>query len=1059
MNIGTLWAQIGLDNSLLKSGAKDSDRVINDLAGSINSKLAGAASVARSALGLLGVAFSADYIIRQVNAGIEAIDNLHLSTVKMASMIATMQGPDNIAQKYAEAKKYAVGLADELRKIDDISFANAEGLQAMAETMIMQGQVIDTNNKKEMESFAALSNMVAMYTQGQNQGVQIRQEMRALMTGEARMGAVIAQQIDQMAKSSGDYKNGLKDIIKLGKEHGDFWARIEPYLAGVKAAAPDIANSWESVKSSWDTAMTQLKRNVFADVYKEAIEKGREFVDYIKNNSEQIANAIKTSMSILGAAAKIALAYFMVFKVGGGILTAARAILVWFDTRLLLATFNMQNSGIVARLWAAIFGSEVVTATWKAGNAMTRLSIIGSTIMAFFAGWQIGKVLAEKFETVRLFGVALAAGLHKIFARIVTEYNTLKMLLGGGASFFKSVFLADYKGMVTGLKTTWDNVKGVRAAGKEKVKQLDDFYAQSFFEQTDEQMAGPRKSKVKVKVPDMEGFGDKGGGAGKGGAGSAKSDADARLTYIQAAQEKELTILRNANAVRMALLNTQKEQGLVSTKAYLDQKYALETAGTQKELEQVKARMVEREAIAKKLSGKKGATAGSYQERAKVEQDLAKINELESQLMQKKIEYDNEMRKSNEELAKSYTDVTAQILEYKGKYEEAAKLKVEQDRKSAERMSVVSAASDGDAKAQALQAELEMLDKIAIAKARQQDLDEAMTNKLSAYEIELQKISALETTYSITNADAAQKRQDIYAQELAILETRRQAQETSSSEGMRTYLALTSQIQQTNNSLQEQIKIVRELRGTFGQGFSDAVKIQQEKILSLYQLGTKTLNDYMSAAENALSNAFGALLQGKIDSLMDVFTQFGQAVLKIIADIMAQMTMASLMGKDSWSGGGGSGWGSVISGIIGGISSYYSGGAGGVNVDTWGGIAGGLMSGWKKGGTFDSPSLSAHSNSVVTKPTFFAFASGAGVMGEAGPEAILPLSRNSKGELGVKTDRGNTKNKNNVTHVHHWNVHALDAQSFHAYLMQNRESVASAMGSLISDNSPARRMG
>jgi len=169
--------------------------------------------------------------------------------------------------------------------------------------------------------------------------------------------------------------------------------------------------------------------------------------------------------------------------------------------------------------------------------------------------------------------------------------------------------------------------------------------------------------------------------------------------------------------------------------------------------------------------------------------------------------------------------------------------------------------------------------------------------------------------------------------------------------------------------------------------------------------------------------------------------------------------MASLMGKDSWSGGGGSGWGSVVSSLVGGISSYFSGGAGGVNVDTWGGIAGGLMSGWSKGGTFDSPSLSAHSNSVVTKPTFFAFASGAGVMGEAGPEAILPLSRNSKGELGIKSDSSSVKEKGRTTHVHHWNVHALDARSFHAYLMQNRESVASAMGSLISDNSPARRMG
>lgn len=41
------------------------------------------------------------------------------------------------------------------------------------------------------------------------------------------------------------------------------------------------------------------------------------------------------------------------------------------------------------------------------------------------------------------------------------------------------------------------------------------------------------------------------------------------------------------------------------------------------------------------------------------------------------------------------------------------------------------------------------------------------------------------------------------------------------------------------------------------------------------------------------------------------------------------------------------------------------------------------------------------SGGVVDKPTFFKFASGAGVMGEAGPEAIMPLKRGADGKLGV----------------------------------------------------------
>ena len=53
------------------------------------------------------------------------------------------------------------------------------------------------------------------------------------------------------------------------------------------------------------------------------------------------------------------------------------------------------------------------------------------------------------------------------------------------------------------------------------------------------------------------------------------------------------------------------------------------------------------------------------------------------------------------------------------------------------------------------------------------------------------------------------------------------------------------------------------------------------------------------------------------------------------------------------------------------------------------------------GGVYQSASLSQYSGSVVDRPTYFAFAKGAGVMGEAGPEVILPLRRGADGKLGV----------------------------------------------------------
>lgn len=59
-----------------------------------------------------------------------------------------------------------------------------------------------------------------------------------------------------------------------------------------------------------------------------------------------------------------------------------------------------------------------------------------------------------------------------------------------------------------------------------------------------------------------------------------------------------------------------------------------------------------------------------------------------------------------------------------------------------------------------------------------------------------------------------------------------------------------------------------------------------------------------------------------------------------------------------------------------------------------------------KGNVFSGPGIAAYSGSVVSSPTLFPFAAGVGLMGEAGPEAVLPLRRGADGKLGVSAGGG-----------------------------------------------------
>ncbi|WP_150522951.1 phage tail tape measure protein [Roseibium sediminis] len=77
---------------------------------------------------------------------------------------------------------------------------------------------------------------------------------------------------------------------------------------------------------------------------------------------------------------------------------------------------------------------------------------------------------------------------------------------------------------------------------------------------------------------------------------------------------------------------------------------------------------------------------------------------------------------------------------------------------------------------------------------------------------------------------------------------------------------------------------------------------------------------------------------------------------------------------------------------------------------------------------------------VVATPTYFSMQGGTGLAGEAGAEAILPLSRGADGRLGVRTGTGNAGNAINVTVV------ARDVESFRRSEAQVSAIVARAVG-------------
>lgn len=184
--------------------------------------------------------------------------------------------------------------------------------------------------------------------------------------------------------------------------------------------------------------------------------------------------------------------------------------------------------------------------------------------------------------------------------------------------------------------------------------------------------------------------------------------------------------------------------------------------------------------------------------------------------------------------------------------------------------------------------------------------------------------------------------------------------------------------------------------------WSEKLNKQQDWSLGAMEALQNYYDESMNVAaqvERAFTNAF----QGMEDALVKFITtgklDFKSLADSIIADITRIIIKQQLLGPLSQFLGLGGG-GGLFGGFFG---SLFSGGGGGA------GIIDALGDGiWAnaKGNVYSSAGLSAYSGQVVNRPTIFPFARGVGLMGEAGPEAILPLKRGSDGKLGVQAGGG-----------------------------------------------------
>ena len=331
-------------------------------------------------------------------------------------------------------------------------------------------------------------------------------------------------------------------------------------------------------------------------------------------------------------------------------------------------------------------------------------------------------------------------------------------------------------------------------------------------------------------------------------------------------------------------------------------------------------------------------------------------------------------------------------------------------------------AQAGKLYAEGLAAGLEQSQNIAEALGKDFNLSESIKSQMEQIEGDIAELLAIPadeidsqfalTGDSIQKLIATYKELEVQAKKADVADTIADLQAQVDNLG-KSEADLTLETLAANGATEEQIERAKELLALLETdetvlSWQDKITVSLEKALSelnlfseetnkvLADLGTQMLSITFDSALTGFSEFGKALAEGQsaAESLGQALAAMSQQILQQLPTMFLQAGL-QLIAQGQWALGLGFIAAAGTTAVIGG---YVEGKTGEAEENAKGGVYGdGGYRAFAKGGAF--------SNSIVDRPTFFKFARGGGfgtgLMGEAGPEAIMPLKRGSDGTLGV----------------------------------------------------------
>jgi len=912
-------------------------------------------------------------------AGLAAVEDYEVKIASMSAFLTSFNKnvtQENASEIYRKSNEEAKNLVLTMEKLDARSIASGKDLTTMAEQFIKGGVKIDTTNKGVLDGFVNIANATKLLTKGQNQEIQMRQEIRALVEGQMKDSNILAKTLQSIDPN-------IKEHIKLWKEEGTIIENVGELLSGFGPAAGDLANTWAVVGSTMETVMNKILRGAFESTYNSLISSAKFWNKTLMDSQGNLTPIAVLLQNILSISLEIGKALI------GGVLFAAAAVgiggaayyaftgffvliqamtaatFTWAGAFATLTATMMKNPyfAIGALVLTTAFGILLTDYISKMGEVEQGINSVGSAAAAKLAAYN---AIREKHERIMggiteptkngvspqiipyVKGVMSQSTATKLLKPLIEETERLKeqaLTMGKNATatlearIANGEFAESFKLISKGGTIASETLDEAITEARKWAKEIDRLSAPKIAQKEEREQDRINKKKISLSTKAFQ--------------------------FLQEQSKNELSNYKENLDIESQLLEAQFNAKLISEGSYFDKKRAMQEDDIKNTIQNAESEIDKLSAqIIKFQSLNIGMEEGGLNDKM-----IERLNQLG-------ILTDAQIKKL-ETLKKVFG------VEDIGKGLALDKITVQYSREAAKAQSAFKLQDIESA----LQAEQELIDlyksKSLISETELWDRERDIQRRGL-----LAKRENLEAELIAAKEARARALKDLISLDLITGENKKVTPELSE--------AVAKSTQDVAN-LTQLLKLQNDEIGRYNK----LTQLSRKDVTSWVDGASEALNKYARTAENvfdSVGQVVDKAFKGMEDALVSFvttgklnFADLANSIITYMIRIAIQQSITGPLASAMAPTQGVSG-----SGFFGAIASMFTPSA--------------------KGNVFSG--ISGFSNQIVSKPTLFnhgglqKFASGGGLMGEAGPEAIMPLKRMSNGGLGVSSDGGGGVNLN-----------------------------------------------